>query len=148
MRKARYLKKAVFFNAGGGQTRQAVNIGGDIAIRVVFSLPRSTRYPVLGVIARRSETGEAVFGSNSRVCGQPVLNAPAFEATIDLFMSHLYLVPGVYLMDVWLGCDNDDIECVEGVLELEIIDNDPHGTGKPPFTNFGACFVQMVFKAY
>jgi hypothetical protein len=110
-------------------------------------LPRPSRFPVVGIIARRAETGEAVFGSNSRVCGQPELAVPAAEITMDVVLSRLNLVPGVYLLDVWVGCDNDDLEVTEGSLELEIIDNNPHGTGKPPFVNFGACFVPMKFEA-
>jgi lipopolysaccharide transport system ATP-binding protein len=145
--KAKYLKQAVFINGANEQTRQAVGIGGDTTIRVVFALPRPSRFPVVGLIARRMETGEAVFGSNSRVCGQPELSTPTTEAKIDVLLSRLNLVPGFYLLDVWVGCDNDDLEGIDGLLELEVVDNNPYGTGKPPFTNYGACFVPMRFEA-
>jgi lipopolysaccharide transport system ATP-binding protein len=148
VKKAKYIKEAFFSDAANERTRHAVNIGEDTKIRVVFSLPRPSRFPVVGVIARRMETGEAVFGSNSRVCGQPELSTPAIEAKMDVVLSGLNLVPGFYVLDIWVGCDNDDLEVLEGLLELEVVDNNPHGTGKAPFTNFGACFVPMRFEAH
>lgn len=145
--KAKHVKSALFCGEAAGQSRQTIPIGGSASILVNLSLPRPTRLPVVGVIARRSDTGEMVFGSNSRICGDLELAEPTTQLSVVVSIERISLVPGSYLLDIWVGCGSEDIEGVSGMLELEVIDNDPSATGKPTPANFGACFVPMRFQA-
>ena len=143
----KFLRKAVFAGAVGDPHRSAFPVGGSARIDMEFLLPQQSRRPVAGVVARRAETGETVFGTNSRTCGQPELGQPLSEINMSIQMAPLNLVPGRYLLDVWVGKDQEDLEVQEAMLELEILDNDPHGTGRPVFTHFGPCFIPMKYEA-
>jgi lipopolysaccharide transport system ATP-binding protein len=143
----RFLRSAGFANAKGGLLRAAFPVGGFAQVEIEFRLPEASRKPVAGIVGRRAGTGETVFGANSRSSGQPDLGRPASAARVEVQMGPLNLVPGHYLLDVWVGHDHEDLEVSEGLLELEILDNDPQGTGRPIMTQFGPCFVPMRYEA-
>ena len=145
--RCRFLRRCGFANAGSDALHASVPVGGSARINLEFHMPIPSRKPVAGVICRRVGTGEMVFGANSRSCGQPELAAPVVEAGMQIDLSPLNLVPGHYSLDVWVGHDQEDLEGTEALLDLEIIDNDPLGTGRPVLAQFGSSFVPMKYQA-
>lgn len=142
-----FLRSAGFAKVSGDPLRAAFPVGGVAQVQIELSLPEASRKPVAGIVGRRAGTGETVFGANSRSSGQRDLGRATSTARVEVELGPLSLVPGHYLLDVWVGHDHEDLEVSEGLLELEILDNDPQGTGRPVLTQFGPCFVPMRYDA-
>lgn len=137
-----YLDTASFLDGGvrvGAET--TVKMGDSIRIEVGFRTPSLTQTPVLGLVLRR-ETGEPVFGVNTRMTRDLELERPVDRLTVQVVLDALNLVQGVYVIDLFLGTEREDFETIEGALSMEVIETDVYGTGRAPFTHCGPIFVR------
>ena len=94
-----------------GQPPGLVRMGETLSVAVSFSCPMNPISPVLGVVVK-SAHGAAIFGINNKFVGGFHVAERVVSGTITAFIENLPLMPGTYLLDLWLN---------DGVQDLDVI---------------------------
>ncbi len=55
------------------------------------------------------------------------------------------LMPGTYLVDLWLGDSGGDFDIIDEALSFEVLPTDMYGTGRLPPSNLGHMFCPATF---
>jgi lipopolysaccharide transport system ATP-binding protein len=124
----------------GGQT-DVVRMGAPLAAAVDFSAPHPIR-PILGITLKTVE-GMPLFGVSNRWTSQGVDNARTASGTITCTFESLPLMPGTYLMDLYLGDFGDpsrDLDIIREAISFEVVPADLLGTGMLPRPSDGPVF--------
>jgi hypothetical protein len=127
-----------------GNEKNIFAMGTDVVIEMTFDTQESLglKSPVMGVVINHSIRG-VVGGINTRMSGfHPVNSDGAFPtATYRCLIKKPPLLQGHYNLDIWLGDGSDDLDTLEGYLQLTIQESDIYHTGRAPFAKMGVVFL-------
>lgn len=115
-----------------GQTG-VVRMGTPLSVAVDFNAPHPIR-PILGVTLKTAE-GMPLFGASNRWTNKGVDNARTASGTITCAFERLPLMPGTYLLDLYLGDFGDpsrDLDIIRDAISFEVVPADLLGTGMLP----------------
>ncbi len=115
-----------------------VRMGSDLSISVSYSADHPIR-PVLG-IAVKTGFGAPVFAVSERFSNQLSSSEPLSAAKVVCKVSQICLMPGRYLVDLYLGDVGGDFDIIYDAMSFEIIPADVYGTGRIPGASFGPIF--------
>ena len=96
-----------------------------------FDVKGSPTGPVLGVVIK-TDSGLPVFGVNNRFIPGFEFGSVQAPARISCHLPNLPLVPGTYLIDLYLGDDARDLDTIHEAITFEVIPADAFGSGKLP----------------
>jgi lipopolysaccharide transport system ATP-binding protein len=108
----------------------AVPTGSHLMISVKFRTDSERFRPVLGIVVKTA-TGAPVFGIDNRtVPGYEF--APVCQGRISCRVDSLPLMPGRYLVDLYLGDEHRSRDMVREAVQFDVIPSDYFGSGKLP----------------
>lgn len=128
----RLLKKIELFTAGGEPLWNGLPIGAPLKLKIHFELPASTDSFNIG-LGFNSVFGQRIFTAHSlfepdRSHG-PCVGKQVFVCDIPSFT----LVPGDYLVRLWLDVGNVEADLVEDAFRISVIESDYYASGKLPW---------------
>jgi hypothetical protein len=129
-----------------GEVQSAFPLGADITIEIAYDTGGETtlRSPVMGVIVHHALLG-AVGGVNTRMTGFEPDCTKSQKGLIRCTLKRPPLLPGEYLIDVWLGDGPADVDTVAGALNLILEPTDVYGSGRTPFAHLGTMYFDPVW---
>jgi lipopolysaccharide transport system ATP-binding protein len=116
-----------------------VRMGERMEVRVEYESPEPLR-PVLGITVRTIQ-GVPVCAISDRYHSQLAGCEPQRHATVVCRTERLPLMPGSYIIDLWLGDAGADIDIIADAITFEVLPADVTGTGQLPPPVFGPVFV-------
>ncbi|MGH7986166.1 MAG: ABC transporter ATP-binding protein [Candidatus Binataceae bacterium] len=120
-----------------------VRMGAAMEIQVEYEAPSPLR-PVLGVTVRTVQ-GVPVFCVSDRHHWQLAGCKPSAHATVVCAIEHVPLMPGNYVIDLWLGDAGVDLDVILDAISFEVLPADLTGTGQLPPPILGPVFVPATF---
>jgi lipopolysaccharide transport system ATP-binding protein len=127
-----------------GRPQGGVRMQAPLAICVKYKAQRPLR-PVFGVTVRTSR-GVPVFAVSDRFCGQLVYCEPRARGTVICTIGKLPLIPGTYVLDLWLGDGGEDFDVIFDAISFEVLPADVTGTGQLPTQRHGPVFCEASFR--
>lgn len=137
---AKYLGYCRFRSCDNGSG--VAVMGGKTELAIAFESPAPTKRPKVGVVLIRSTTREPVFGVNTEMLGRSHVESLADHFECKFLFDRLDLMPGEYIVDVWLGSDGRNFEVVKSAAALQIVEADIYGTGRIPHAHTGPVFMR------
>jgi lipopolysaccharide transport system ATP-binding protein len=135
----------VTLGSGGQSPVSCLRAGSSLSIRAELDIQGAPFQPVLGVVIK-TDLGASVFGVNNRFI-------PGFEfesvrgcAAISCHLDDLPLVPGSYLIDLFLGNENHDLDVIHEAISFDIVPSDVFGSGKLPPKGAGIILWPAAFE--
>jgi len=116
-------------------------MGAGLAVEVVFAAPQPIR-PILAVTIKTAH-GAPVFGVSNRWTRQGSEQTPVVGGAISCSFARLPLMPGTYMLDLYLGDFGDptrDLDIIIDAVALEVFPADVYGTGMLPRPMDGPVF--------
>jgi len=132
----RPIMQHAFVLDGKGNRTSAVAPGEPISIYVTYSLPHPIDHAVLGVVVKTLR-GAPILGVNNRFIPGFLFCDSPLQGVIACHFSSLPLIPGSYLLDLWLGDSVGDLDHIAEAVSIEILPRDVFGSGKLPPTAVG-----------
>ena len=91
-----------------------------LQVKVKFNIDTPLDFPVLGIVIR-DEMGTALLGINNRhYLTENLVSSPVKSGEFNVGIGSLNLVPGNYMIDVFLGDRNVDVSTVENQMQFKI----------------------------
>jgi lipopolysaccharide transport system ATP-binding protein len=119
-----------------GEPATAAPMGSQISLRIRFATETPTRHPRIGWVLQ-SATGERLLNSNNRFQDSPAFDEPAASGEIVCDLGMLPLMPGRYVISLWLGDTAIDHHIELETLFFEVTARDLWGLGQiPPPASF------------
>ncbi len=134
---------AVELRSEGRCAEGGVRMGAPLEIAVSYRAARPLR-PVLGVVLKTIQ-GQPVFGASDRFAEQLRECTPMAAGRVACTIDRLMLMPGTYLLDLWLGDPVDDFDMIHDALAFEVVPADMLGTGRLPPLGCGPVFCPATF---
>jgi lipopolysaccharide transport system ATP-binding protein len=126
------LMVEVILESGEEPLSGELHMGGPLTIRVDFESPeRPLKPPVLGVVIKTS-VGTPVLGINNRILPAPPPAAGLKQGSIVCHFDSIPLMPGRYLLDLYLGDNYVDLDIVQDAISFQVCAADVFGTGQIP----------------
>jgi lipopolysaccharide transport system ATP-binding protein len=119
-----------------GRPTTTVLAGSRLSVQVAFDWQRAPMRPVLGVVIKTAARAP-VFGVDNRTIGGFRLPLGTGHRTIICHFDELPLMPGRYLIDLYLGDESRTADVVIDALSFEVTACDVFGTGKLPSSASG-----------
>lgn len=137
-RNATPIMKRVSLLDGEGQFTSAVRMGAPLSVQVSFDTGGKPLRPFFGV-AVKSLIGAPVFSIDNRIIPGFVFEA-ASQGTISCCFPHLPLMPGTYVLDLYLGDEHLSIDAVFDAVAFDVTPSDVFSSGKLPHAHTGSVF--------
>ena len=106
-------------------------MGSSLSVQIDFDTGEHPFCPVLGVVIK-TNVGVPLFGVNNRFIPGYEFGKVQANATITCRIPDLPLMPGIYLIDLYLGNERRDIDVVPEAASFEVEPADVFGSGKLP----------------
>ena len=106
-------------------------MGAEICICVDFQTDIPIRHPRLGYVLQTLE-GEKLLNSNNRYQPSPEFSEPVSSGSVVCNLGVAPLMPGRYIVSLWLGDMSSDHHVELESLTFEIIEKDLWGYGQIP----------------
>ena len=121
-------------------------VDGTLCLKLSFAAGSTglLKAPCLGIVLKNSSYAP-VAAVNMRMTGD-VQVLPMSEGAITCTIPHLYLAPGRYTIDAWLGDGLVDVDMVEDCAAFEVATSDVYGSGIPPFSHLGNYVLQPTWR--
>ena len=117
----------------------SVRMGAPFSVRVFFQSETKPIRPVLGLVIKNSY-GMPLFSVSNRVIAE-YLPAEAMSAgTVSCDFDSLPLMPGIYHLDLYLGDEYMDYDCIYEAISFEVLPADIFGSGRLPPGSDGPIF--------
>jgi hypothetical protein len=116
-------------------------VGSPLTVRVEFAAPGPIR-PILGVALKTAE-GMPLFAVSNRFTHDGSNGEELRNGNIECNLDSLPLMPGSYLLDLYLGDFGDpavDLDVVREAVSFEVAQTDALGTGRLPPASLGPFF--------
>lgn len=128
----RILERMEFYTGGDRPTAGTVPMGDSLRIRLHFNFDRPVPNFDVG-IGFDSIFGQRVFTAHSwfepeRADGQRI-GPQTFVCSIP----SLTLVPGEYMLRVWLDINGSEVDLINDAARIQVIESDYYGTGRVPW---------------
>jgi lipopolysaccharide transport system ATP-binding protein len=117
-----------------GAPSTALPMGGTLALDVEFAAEQPMAAPRLGLVIHTS-AGEPVLCTNNRFIPSPEYEGGAHAGHIRCDLGVVPLMPGTYLVSLYLGDQLGDSHIVEGAVAMQVTERDLWGQGVLPPTN-------------
>jgi lipopolysaccharide transport system ATP-binding protein len=140
-RRSTALMKRVRVRSGPDGVDGGAKMGAGLAVEVTFAAPAPIR-PILAVTIKTAH-GAPIFGVSNRWTREGYDQAPVSEGVISCNFARLPLMPGTYMLDLYLGDFSDqtrDLDVIVDAVALEIFPADIFGTGMIPRPTDGPVF--------
>ena len=124
-----------------------VRMSAPLTVAVTYSAPTPIR-PVLGLTVKTSQ-GAPVFCVSDRFSEQLAGCDPAADGVVTCTIDKLPLMPGTYVIDLWLGDFRDqtrDLDVVNDAISFDVLAADMYGTGRLPSVSHGPVFCAGTFS--
>jgi lipopolysaccharide transport system ATP-binding protein len=131
---------SVALASGTREPISMVRVGETLEIKVEFAC-RKPISPVLGVVIANSHGVPILSFDNFFIGGYQF--ARASRGTISCVIDELPLMPGRYLIDLWLNDGERSVDMIHEAIAVEVESGDVFGTGRLPPPGSG----QVVFPA-
>ncbi len=125
-----------------GAEPSIIRIGDDIAIIVKFR--SSTPIRPCGSFTVKTDRGERIFHVSDRNSNQLLTSSPTSCGAVSCCLSGLPLLPGRYLIDLWLAdfaYSNAPLDMIADACSFEVLPTDMLGFGKLPPRAEGSVFL-------
>jgi len=125
-----------------GAEPSVIRMGDNVAIVVKFRSPTAIR--PCGSFTIKTDRGERIFHVSDRNSNQLSTATATDCATLTCSLSRLALLPGRYLVDLWLADfshSNAPLDMVADACSFEVLPADLLGSGKLPPSSEGSVFV-------
>ena len=130
-RDCRPMMTRITLGDGKNESVTRVRMGSPLSVRVEFDPDGVTIGPVLGVVIKTG-LGSPVFGVNNRFIPGFELETIDRRAAITCLVPDLPLMPGTYLIDVYLGNPHRDLDMVHEAAVFEVEPADIFRSGRLP----------------
>ena len=114
-----------------GVPATAASMGAEISISVDFATDTPIRHPRFGYVLQTLE-GEKLFNSNNRYQPSPEFAEPVSQGSIVCKLGAPPLMPGRYVVSLWLGDLSSDQHVELESMTFEILEKDLWGFGQIP----------------
>jgi len=121
--------RSVVLASQGREPTSNVRIGDPLEVRVTFARDKRLD-PVLGVVVKGRQ-GLPLLDFNNRFIGGFKFEA-ARAGTITCRIDAIPLMPGQYLIDLWLDDGGQPVDVVYDAISFEVLQADVFGTGRLP----------------
>jgi lipopolysaccharide transport system ATP-binding protein len=108
-----------------------IRMGSSLSIQVDFNPDGHPFRPVLGVVIK-TYVGVPLFGANNRYIPGYEFGKVHACGTVTCRLPDLPLMPGTYLLDLYLGSERRDLDVVLDAASFEVEPADVFGSGKLP----------------
>jgi lipopolysaccharide transport system ATP-binding protein len=129
----------VMLGSGAGTPTGSVRMGEDLCIHVEFCSQMQAIRPVLGVVVKH-QLGFALFGVNNRFIPGYRFTDLVTKGVITCTLERIPLMPGRYLLDLYLGDEHQDHDVIHDAIGFEVLQADIFGSGKLPPGSAGPIF--------
>jgi lipopolysaccharide transport system ATP-binding protein len=130
-------------NSDGGQPIAAISMGAPLSVSVSFECGNPIS-PVFGVVIKNSRGGPIV-SFNNKFIGGYCFKERIRQGTIVCQIDSLPLMPGTYLIDLWLDDGHQTIDVVFDGISFEVLPANVFGTGQLPPPGLGDIFMKASF---
>jgi lipopolysaccharide transport system ATP-binding protein len=129
---------AVAIESDGGAAGGCVRMGAALKIAVSYAASRPLK-PVLGVAVKTIQ-GAPVFAASDRYSRRLSGCEASASGTVVCAIEKLQLMPGTYILDLYLGDAGGDIDAVMDAISFEVLPADMYGSGHLAPSGFGPLF--------
>jgi lipopolysaccharide transport system ATP-binding protein len=128
----RLLESMEFFTDGDRPTAGTLPMGAGLKMRIRFNFPEPVDSFDVG-IGFDSMYGQRVFTAHS--CFEPERDGGTHigPQTFVCNIPSLTLVPGEYVLRVWLDVNRREADLVNEAARIQVIESDFYGTGRVPW---------------
>jgi lipopolysaccharide transport system ATP-binding protein len=134
---------SIEMRSGGVAGAGAVRMGEELTLIVKYAAAEPLR-PVPGFVFK-SNHGVAIFCVSDRFSSQLAFCEPAARGDIVCRIDPLMLMPGTYVIDLYLGDQGGDFDVIYDAFPFEVLPADMTGTGRLPAPNFGHVYCPGTF---
>ena len=142
------IMRSVSLCAGNDVPTGVFRMGSQFTVRVEFAAPRPIR-PILGVALKTAE-GMPLFAVSNRLTHDGANGEELRNGNIECMLDRLALMPGTYLLDLYLGDFGDpsrDLDIIREAVPFEVTPADLLGTGMLPNAADGPIFWTAKWKS-
>jgi lipopolysaccharide transport system ATP-binding protein len=115
-----------------------VRMGAPLEIRVTYAASLPVR-PVLGAVIKTTY-GAPVFCTSDRFCDQLIFCTPLAHGTVVCTIEKIPLMPGGYVIDLYLGDARGDFDVIDEATSFEVLAADVTGGGRLPPSSSGPVY--------
>ncbi|HTQ23428.1 MAG TPA: ABC transporter ATP-binding protein [Candidatus Binataceae bacterium] len=138
--------QSISLHSEGDEPTGVVRMGAPLEVTVHFVAPHPVR-PILGVTLKTAE-GMPLFGVNNRLTNQGADNQRMSSGIVTCKFDRLPLMPGTYLIDLYLGDFTDtsrELDIIREAISFEVVPADLLGTGMLPRPTDGPIFLPATW---
>jgi lipopolysaccharide transport system ATP-binding protein len=114
-----------------GQAVTKVDMGSGIRISVAFETSTPIANPKIGYVVQ-TLTGDKILNSNNRYQHSESYSEPVTKGVLECDLGLVPLMPGHYVISLWLGDAGEDHHIELDAIQFEITERDLWGLGKLP----------------
>ncbi|MEQ1885612.1 MAG: ABC transporter ATP-binding protein [Bryobacteraceae bacterium] len=122
-----------------------IRMGDSLVVDVWFDSKDVPLVPVLGIVVKNAGR-TPLYTLNNRFIHHRVDLGPLTKGKVRLIQEKLPLMPGNYIIDLFLGNQEGDLDIVEEAISFEVVAADVFGTGKLPASWCGSFFQHANFE--
>jgi len=123
-----------------GEPAGVVKMSAPFSVAVTYSTKKAIR-PVLGITFKTS-LGTPVFNVSDRFAQRLASCEPVANGTVTCTIEKLPLMPGTFVLDLWLGDVAGDFDIIFDAISFEVLPVDLFGSGRLPPSSGGAVFCE------
>jgi lipopolysaccharide transport system ATP-binding protein len=128
---------------------QITRVSGDsLIIEATINTAKPLSYPILGVVIKDEMDKNLVGINNRHYLNENIVSYPVNSGTLVVTIEKLYLMPGKYSVDIFLGDRNVDIETVENAVFFNVSEENILGTSRLPNKELNFAFLPDVSWKY
>jgi homopolymeric O-antigen transport system ATP-binding protein len=127
----KFLQRLELYANGDEPLTAGIPVGGQLKVRVHFTLPRPTAVYDLG-LGFNNAFGQRVFTAHTLFEPDRDHAQVAGRQTWVCEIPSLTLLPGDYAVRVWLDIGNVEADLIDSAARITVLESDFYGTGKLP----------------
>jgi len=138
------IMSSIALYSAGPEPVSTLRMGAPLSIQISYTSERALR-PVLGV-GIKTVYGAPIFNVSDRVAQQLASCPAATRGTVICQIPEVALLPGTYLVDLWLGDAASDYDVISDAISFEVLPADLLRTGRLPSPMFGPVFCRANWR--
>ena len=138
------LMSSVALYSRSANPTPVLRTGDPLSVHVTYSSDRAFR-PVL-TVGIKSVYGAPIFTVSDRDAQQLASCQPSADGTVICEIPDIPLLPGNYLIDLYLGEGSGDFDVINDAIVFEVLPADLLNTGRLPSAASGAIFCRANWR--
>jgi len=126
-----------------GSISNKFNVGCNFRIELEFDHDSPMRSPVFGLVIKDFKD-EVYIGVNNRHYQNFEMDNPAKQGKLIAEIPYLPLLPGNYIIDIYLGDGAFDIDYLKDTITIEVLESNYNSTGVPLNRNINKVFIKDI----